>query len=133
MVREKHQVTKDIINVTKDFAETQEVRQRYTHITDDNSRAYTALSKYKGKYKKLIEDFPTLANDYNNNEKIKQQYRKYYNTALEHFEKLALASNIHHSYQQHRLLLAEGQHVLHKLLLLLLQYHLYLLLHLQPR
>ena len=93
MVREKHPVTKDMIRLTQDFAQTQECRQLYPHITDDNSRAYTFFFKYKGNYRDLVKHFPTLANDYNNNEKIKAQYSKYYKTALDHLRELAIESD----------------------------------------
>lgn len=94
MGQPKSQVTEDIISVAQDFAETQECRQLYSHINDDNSRAYyTALAPYKGKYKKLIEDFPDLANDYNNNKLIKSQYSRYFGTALNNLAELAEESD----------------------------------------
>jgi len=93
MGQPKSQVTKDIISVAQDFAKKQECRQLYSHITDDNSRAYTALALYKGKYRKLIQDFPTLANDYSNNKLIRNQYSKYFGTALSNLAELAEESD----------------------------------------
>ena len=96
MGRALHPVSEELIDVSINFANSEEGRTLHPGIPDVNRRALTTLRTYKGKYGKkkgvisLTEKFPALEANYLVH---KQQYYHHFNTAVRNLEELANESD----------------------------------------